>query len=327
MNNSIYMCVKPRKFETVHCEIGEPDSDYLLVEYLFCGICGGDYSVYLGRRNQYPVTLGHEFVARVLEVGQNVLSFSMGDLVISDFNFRCGTCQFCITGKSHLCIKNGIGLFSNRGFSKYGLLHQNYLYKVPQVSNLTRLTMIEPLSCVIHAIREFSINPKDTILICGGGSIGSMFVFYLSKILKHAPIYMYEKNKKRLENLQQLFPVIDAARNPHKTFDKIIDCTNQMDGTALALELATPGSSICIMSHLYGLDTSFIYETICKKELHPCFPLRNGHVENVHTAIEYIVNNWKDEYDNLIGVYDEVNAAFQQKEVSAYNKQVIKMYA
>lgn len=93
----------------------------------------------------------------------------------------------------------------------------------------------------------------------------------------------------------------------------------------LALKATEPGGRICIMSHLYGLDTSFIYEEICKKELCAFFPLRNGEVTNMKDAIDFIALYWKRTYDCLIHIYDKIESAFEDKATSPWNKQVIQI--
>ena len=79
------------------------------------------------------------------------------------------------------------------------------------------------------------------------------------------------------------------------------------------------------MSHLYGTDTSFVYETLCKKELHAVFPLRNGNVSNVTTAIDLISRNWQPTFNSLIRVYSDINQAFSEKDKTPYNKQVVQI--
>ena len=115
--NIIAMFNEPNKVKLIKNSMPATEEEYVNIEYLYCGICGGDYSVYRGYRQSYSVSLGHEFVARVISVGQSVKNIHPGQYVVSDFNYRCNECIYCKTNRSHLCIKNDIGLFSNRGFA------------------------------------------------------------------------------------------------------------------------------------------------------------------------------------------------------------------
>ena len=123
--NIVAMLTSPYNFELLEKPYPIIQDEYVLVEYLYCGICGGDYSAYCGHRRTYPVSLGHEFVGKVIFVGRSVQNIKAGQYVISDFNFRCNECTYCLSKQSHLCIKNDIGHFSNRGFAKFASIHSN----------------------------------------------------------------------------------------------------------------------------------------------------------------------------------------------------------
>ncbi len=323
MINNVSVLKEPRRFEVEHQILSAPPPNYVTLQYLYCGICGGDYSCYLGRRTNYPISLGHEFVAKIIDTGIS-RRFSTGDIVVSDFNYRCGRCRFCRKGRSHLCIHHADGYFSNRGFAQYGNVHENYLYLIPKPTWLPRACLIEPLSCVIHACEMIPVRVESHILIVGGGSIGSMFAFYLTRHLCCQEVDIVERIEPRAHNLELCFGVhiSDGKAGP---YDLAIDCSNEMEGTLLALNAAEHGGHICIMSHLYGLDTSFIYEEICKKELNAVFPLRNGEATNMRAAIDLIVTHWEQSYDRLIHIYNNVERGFADKATSPWNKQIIQM--
>lgn len=323
MMNRVYILKGPRRFEIEHRVLQNPEPGYITLQYLYCGICGGDYSCYLGRRAVYPATLGHEFVAKVINPG-NSRKFKMGELVVSDFNYRCGVCGFCRESRSHLCVHHNKEYFSNRGFAQYGNVHESYLYPIFMPEWIPRACFIEPLSCVIHACEMLHIRADSHILIVGGGSIGSMFAFYLTHHFGCEMVEIVERIKLRSNNLNHCFKT-RISNDKLGSYDLVIDCSNEPDGTLLALEAAGTGGRICIMSHLYGLDTTFIYERICKEELNVCFPLRNGEAVNMRSAINFINAEWLPSYDCLIHVYDNIEEAFDEKISSPWNKQVIMM--
>ena len=321
MKNIYYICSGSKTLQLKKEELPDPPDNYVAVKYLYCGICGGDYSTYIGRRNLYPVSLGHEFIAEIIKIGNKISDLTVGQKVISDFNYRCGKCQYCRTGRSHLCVENNIQLFSNRAFSQYGFIHREYLTVVPQMSNWTLACFIEPLSCVLHAFMSFPHNPMSHIFINGTGSIGTMAVFYLCQILHYKNIYVYDVNEVRLNNIIQCFDVQNFM-SKNIMPDIIIECTNQADGAAKALQAASPGTTLCMMSHLYGIDTSFIYEEICKKEIHAYFPLRNGDRTNLYKATDFILKYWHDKFNILLGVYNDLNYIFKAKNSIPQNKHV-----
>lgn len=322
ISNSIYLLTAPYTFQKYKTLLPEPENDFVTVKYLYCGICGSDYSRYIGRRTQYPVSLGHEFIAQVVALGANIDELAVNDFVVSDFNYRCNSCSFCKENKSHLCVHNGIGKFSNRAFSNYANIHKNYLYKVPLFSYLPTACLVEPFSCVLHACELLQLLPGLSILINGCGSIGMLFAFYLKKILNYNNIEILEINEQRREKIQKYFDISPYEHG--NIFDLIIDCSNSEDGLHQALQLSECGKTICIMSHLYGTDSSYVYETVCKKELNSIYPLRNGEPHNVRSAISYLSSFWKDEYNDMLALYDNPVDAFTNKKHDNHNKQIVK---
>lgn len=324
MRNNVYYLTDPQHFKIKQIELTVPKHEYVTLKYLYCGICGGDYSCYLGRRKNFPLTLGHEFVAMIVYAGKS-RKFAVGDIVVSDLNYRCQKCSFCNSGKSHLCIHHADNLFTNRGFAQYGNIHTNYLYPIPKIEWLPRACFIEPLSCVIHACSMLRIQRNSHILIVGGGSIGSMFAFFLTLHYQCSNIEIIDKILQRTKHLNNCFNT-QITNGKNGPYDLVIDCSNELEGTILALNATNSGGEICIMSHLYGLNTSLIYEIICKKEIRAHFPLRNGEVSNMNLAIKYITTKWCSNYDQLIHIYDDIEEAFIKKNNAPWNKQIIKIH-
>lgn len=322
-SNVVAIFTKPYTIELQKTSMPIISEEYVCVEYLYCGICGGDHSVYCGYRNSYPVSLGHEFVGRIVSVGNAVNNLSVGQYVVSDFNYRCNKCIYCRTERSHLCINNDIGLFSNRGFAKYASIHSSYLVAIKPPNHLPRACLIEPLSCVVHACRILSIKEGSRILLCGGGGIGMLFCFLLCRGYRNIYVTVAETNPQKLELLSKHFSVHKYKPTTQRKYDVIIDCTNTTSGLQFALDTAQRGSDVCVMSHLYGRETSFVYEQACKKELHCRFPLRNGSRDNLLVAANLIEQHWTWEDDEMLDIYDDVAIAFKEKASNSFCKQII----
>ena len=81
--------------------------NYVKVAVSYCGICGSDFHKYEGKKNthpiHYPIPLGHEVSGYVVEVGEEVKNFKVGDRVTIDPNWSCGHCTFCQKGMPHFC--------------------------------------------------------------------------------------------------------------------------------------------------------------------------------------------------------------------------------
>lgn len=326
MENNVYYLINKGTFKLQRNDLNSLKPDYVRVQFLYCGICGGDYSCFLGRRTSYPYTLGHEFVASVIDTGKNVNNFYIGDFVVSDFNYRCQKCSYCLTGKEHLCIQNNAGLFTNRAFAEYADIHKNYLYNVNSIKTVINATLIEPLSCVIHAYNEIlNVCSPNNVLIVGLGNIGMLFAFYLKTVIRLKKVFVHDSISEKEKRIIRLFNCAAMEPNHLQKYDLIIDATNSISGAQICLNISKSAQVYCMMSHLYGLDTSFIYETMCQKEIRPLFPLRNGNRENILLALQTIQKYWKPSYDKTIEVFPitKIQQVFNNKKVLKSNKQVL----
>lgn len=326
MNNTVYTLSTKQLFSKNELSMGKVSSQYVRIKNLFCGICGGDYSSYIGRRNQYNISLGHEFVSEIIELGNDVKNFVIGDLVVSDLNYRCGECSYCKQNKSHLCDENNIQKFSNRAFAYYSDIESSYLVKANSLKdNVVAATCVEPLSCVIHAIDMTLTSKTKDVLLVGCGNIGMLMAFYLKIVLKIDNVYVTDIIENKMNNLIELFSCIPYDNK--SKLDFVIEATSDIHGLDKAIGSCTKGGKICSMSHLYGIDTSFIYEPIVKNEINIIFPLRNGIKKNLDTALHYITEYWEYKYNSMFEIHplQSINQAFQNKENSLFNKQIIQI--
>ncbi|HET8766686.1 MAG TPA: alcohol dehydrogenase catalytic domain-containing protein, partial [Pedococcus sp.] len=121
------------------------ERDEVLVEVLWCGICGTDLHEYMVGPIVTPVdphpltgatlpqTLGHEFSARVVEVGPDVEDVSVGDRVAIMPAIVCGRCRFCREGLGHLCVRFACtGLSAETGgLAQYAVLKEYQVAVLP----------------------------------------------------------------------------------------------------------------------------------------------------------------------------------------------------
>jgi len=134
----------------------------VLVRVVEVGINGTDYSIVQGNEFDMPpeentMTLGHEVVGVVEEVGSEVRTVKVGDLVVATVRRGCGLCAPCLHGRSDMC---QTGLFTERGihkrhgfFTEYFVDDEEYVIRVPEgVEQLAVLA--EPLSIAEKAVDE-----------------------------------------------------------------------------------------------------------------------------------------------------------------------------
>ena len=212
-----------------------PAPDEVVVQVAACGICGTDVHI---ARNEYmstfPLIPGHEFSGKVVAVGKAVTDFKVGERVAVDPNLYCGHCDFCRNEQANHCRNwEGVGITRSGGFAEYVAAPARACYRIPDHLTDAQAAFIEPLACVIHALKRISVPPAAQTLIFGAGPMGLL----LLQALRHrgaSQVVMVEKQPARLDLATQLggtaIPVngqqAEALRDiaPYG-FDLVIDAT------------------------------------------------------------------------------------------------------
>jgi len=159
----------------------------VLIKILRTAICGTDVHIYnwddwARKTIPVPMVVGHEFVGRVAEVGENVQDFKPGDLVSGEGHLVCGHCRNCLAGRRHLCNRTeGVGVNRAGAYAQYlSIPVTNVWYCDPEIP-LDILTCFDPLGNAVHTALSFDVLGED-VLITGAGPIGCM----AAAIARHA---------------------------------------------------------------------------------------------------------------------------------------------
>lgn len=178
----------------------------ILVKVRSCAICGSDVRIYHrgNPRVKPPQIIGHEIAGEVVEVGEGVEKFKVGDRVALGADVPCGVCRFCRNGLGNNCPLNyAIGYQFQGGFAEYIPLNEitvkyGPLHKIPDNLSFDEASLAEPLACCLNGYELAALKPGDTVVIIGAGPIGCMLV-ELARGLGAGKIILSQRSKKRLE--------------------------------------------------------------------------------------------------------------------------------
>jgi alcohol dehydrogenase, propanol-preferring len=113
----------------------QPGPHDLLIRVGACGVCRTDLHVFDGElpNPKLPLVLGHEIVGRVVEHGDAVDGFAMGDRVgVPWLGSTCGVCDFCRSGRENLCgDARFTGYDLDGGYAEYTLADARYCFPLP----------------------------------------------------------------------------------------------------------------------------------------------------------------------------------------------------
>ena len=165
------------------CQVSTPDPgpDDLLLKVLKAGVCGSDKHLYLwdawaSEKFPTPLTLGHELVGEVVEVGSHVRDFRDGDIVAVESHVFDGNCRPCRTGHAHVCEDLKIlGIDISGGFADFVAIPARVAWRVPECLPLERAVLFEPLGNAVHAAMHFDVSGQP-VAVYGCGPMGLMSI-------------------------------------------------------------------------------------------------------------------------------------------------------
>ena len=293
---------------TPHAGPGE-----LVLRNQVCGVCGTDVHIYHGEPGSAdvnpPVVLGHEYSGEVVEVGEGVTGFAVGDHVTVDPNIYCGHCAYCQNGKKQLCPSmEAIGVTRDGGFAQYSLIPASQAFKLEPTVPWEAAAMAEPLACCLHGIDLAGIQVGDKVCVVGGGAIGLLMV-QLAKLSGASQIVLSEPNEKRRQvglqvganaaldptrpDAQEAFAqVLDGGANV------VIECVGNVPAVKSAFQFAGKGATVLLFS-VPKVDATFdlpLFD-VYKKEL----TIKGSFVNpDTHARAVALINSGKVDFGPII---------------------------
>ncbi|WP_293268436.1 L-threonine 3-dehydrogenase [Neptunomonas sp.] len=191
--------------ETEKPSVGHND---LLIKIRKTAICGTDVHIYnwdewSQKTIPVPMTVGHEYVGTVVEIGCEVEGFSIGDRVSGEGHITCGHCRNCRAGRRHLCRNTqGVGVNRPGAFAEFLALPAINAFKIPDNISDDLAAIFDPFGNALHTALSFDLVGED-VLITGAGPIGIM----AAAVARHVGarhVVLTDVNKYRLSLAKQL---------------------------------------------------------------------------------------------------------------------------
>ncbi len=156
-----------------------PGPDGAIVSVTAAGICGSDLHFYEGDYPlAAPMTLGHEAVGTVVEVGPDVRTIKVGDQVMVSSVTGCGACPGCATRDPVMCFSGfqifGGGVLPGAQADLLAVPAADFqLLKTPQgISTEQALLLTDNLATGWAAAQRADIPPGGTVAVIGLGAVG-----------------------------------------------------------------------------------------------------------------------------------------------------------
>lgn len=224
-------------------DISEPafGPNDVLIKISKTAICGTDLHIYnwdkwASQVVPVPITIGHEFVGTVVDMGSEVTGFNIGDRVSGEGHLTCGYCRNCRAGKRHLCRNTkGIGYHCTGAFAEYLALPAFNAFKIPDKIVDDLGAILDPLGNAAHAALSFDLVGED-VLVTGAGPVGLM----AAKIAMHVGarnVIITDINDYRLNIAKQLG--ITQTINVNQTpIEEVMQALNIREGFDVGFEMS-----------------------------------------------------------------------------------------
>ena len=256
--------------------------DEVLIKIKKTAICGTDIHIYkwdewAQKTIPTPLTIGHEFMGEIVELGPLVTGFKIGDRVSGEGHITCKICRNCRTGQEHICSKTkGIGIHRNGAFAEFLSIPSHNVFKVPESISDEVAAIFDPFGNAVHSALSFPLTGED-VLITGAGPIGIMAAGVATQAGAHH-VVITDVNEYRLDIARKMGieSVVNISKTTiEETMEKLhikegftvgLEMSGNPHGFNSLLEFMQPGGQVALLGIL-PYDTQVDWDFIIFKGL------------------------------------------------------------
>lgn len=208
----------------------------VILKVVSTNICGSDQHMVRGRTTApIGLVLGHEITGEVVEVGRDVETLSVGDLVSVPFNVACGRCRTCKEQHTGVCLSvnparpggaygyvdmggwvGGQARYAMVPYADFNLLKfPDKAQAMEKIRDLTCLTDILPTG--YHGAVTAGVGPGSTVYVAGAGPVG-LAAAAAARLLGAAVVIVGDVNPVRLAHARSVgFLTVDLSQDASLT--------------------------------------------------------------------------------------------------------------
>jgi len=187
MKAVVYRGVNDLRLETVPVPVIGPGE--LLVKVATCGVCGTDLKKIHTGSHSAPRIFGHEMAGTIVQVGEGVSKFRLGERVMVFHHIPCGHCYYCRKQTPAQCaVYKKVGATagmepSGGGFAEYirvmnWIVEMGGVVRIPDGVPFEQAAFMEPVNTVLKGVKLLNLAPDETVLVIGQGPIGVMLAAF-----------------------------------------------------------------------------------------------------------------------------------------------------
>jgi L-iditol 2-dehydrogenase len=230
-------------------EVPEPSTSPGMVKIKIkaCGVCGTDVHIlHDSYPNTPPVILGHEISGEIVEIGQGVTEFQIGDRVTCESHASiCGQCLYCKQGLEKLCPqRKAIGRTADGGMAEYLVVRAGIIHLLPDNVDYASGALTQLVACAYHAVSERTpVHAGDLVVIFGPGATGLLSAQVAKAQGARVVVCGTTRSKSRLELAQKLGADMTINVQSENIYDIVNEMTNGL-GADTVIECSGSSSAV-----------------------------------------------------------------------------------
>ena len=230
-------------------EVPKPEiDDYsILVKVGACAICGSDIRMFHhgSPRLTPPTIMGHEASGLIVEVGNRVKGFEVGERIALGGDVPCGKCEMCLKGMGNNCpINYAMGYQFPGSFAEYVLLNplvveHGPIVKVPDHVSYEEAALGEPLACCINGLELCRPELGDTMVVVGAGPLGILLT-ELGRIMGVTKTIVVNRSRPRLEVAKRYGVDVTICSSEENTVERVLEETRGQGANVILTACPSP---------------------------------------------------------------------------------------
>ena len=285
MKALVYHGNKDLRLETVPEPAAAPGEIKLHIDY--CGICATDIEEYLyGPKfifaeepnaltgKSVPLITGHEITGTVVEAsGEDIVE---GDRVVLNTVLTCGKCHGCLNNQKTQCPNMATAGFArDGGLAEYMVWPASEAIRLPDSISSEEAALAEPASVALHALRRARLEPGETVIVLGCGTVGLLAL----QEAKEAGGYVIAVDRRQISLDMAIDLGADVALDARDLdlasklreltdgagADLVIDAAGGIDTPTLAVDWARFGGRVLLVA-IYTAVAKFDFNSLVASE-------------------------------------------------------------
>lgn len=168
-------------YDLEYCDVPEPEckAGWVKLKVQAVGLCATDVHIIAGKfdAGEPPHILGHEICGDIVAVGEGCDEANLGRRVVVETYVGCGECEFCKTGRKHLCSAGEIGYPPHQGGeAQYVTVPEGCVRFLPDNISYDEGAILEAVACPFGAVVNAGLSEGQTVLVLGAGVAGLSFI-------------------------------------------------------------------------------------------------------------------------------------------------------